>query len=42
MIGPTEWSRSQKNHLEYIAKIRLQYDHTWEILNLNKQDYFYG
>lgn len=41
MIGPTEWGRSQKNHLEYIAQIRLQYDHTWEILDLNKQDYFY-
>ena len=42
MIGPTEWGRSRKNHLEYIAQIRLQYDHTWEILVLNNQDYFYG
>ena len=41
MIGPNEWGRSQKNHLEYVAQVRLQYDHTWEILELNKNDYFY-
>lgn len=40
MIGPTEWGRSQKNSLEYLAKIRLQYDHTWELLDLNLKNYF--
>lgn len=40
MIGPSEWGRSQKNSLEYIAKIRLQYDHTWEVLDLNIKNYF--
>ena len=40
MIGPTEWGRSQKNSLEYIAKIRLQYDHNWEVLDLNIKNYF--
>jgi hypothetical protein len=40
MIGPLEWGRSQKNSLEYIAKIRLQYDHTWEVLDLNHENYF--
>ena len=42
MVGPTEWGRSNKTKLEYIAKVRLQYDHTWEILDLNIKDYFYG
>jgi hypothetical protein len=41
MIGPLEWGRSQKNKLRYIAQIRLQYDHTWELLNLDIEDYFY-
>ncbi len=41
MVGPNEWGRSQKNHLEYVAKVRLQYDHTWEILELNIKNYFY-
>jgi|688.fasta_scaffold236429_2 hypothetical protein len=41
MVGPNEWGRSRKSHLEYIAQIRLQYDHTWEILHLNNQKYLY-
>ena len=41
MVGPNEWGRSRKNQLEYIAQIRLQYDHTWEILDLNNKDYLY-
>lgn len=40
MVGPNEWGRSLKNRLDYIAKIRLQYDHTWEILELNLKNYF--
>jgi hypothetical protein len=40
MIGPNEWGRSQKNLLDFIAKIRLQYDHTWEVLDLNCLNYF--
>lgn len=37
MIGPNEWGRKK---LDYIATIRLDYDHTWEILELNKKDFF--
>ena len=40
MIGPNEWGRSQKSLLNFIAKIRLQYDHTWEVLDLNSLNYF--
>jgi len=40
MVGPSEWGRSLKNRLDFVAKIRLQYDHTWEILELNKKNYF--
>ena len=34
MIGPTEWSARHRAGLTYIAQIRLDYDHTWEILDL--------
>ena len=34
MIGPNEWSARSGRSLEYIAKIQLDYDHTWEILEL--------
>jgi hypothetical protein len=40
MVGPNEWGRSQKNKLDFIAKVRLQYDHTWEILELNNANFF--
>lgn len=40
MISPNEWGRSQKSKLDYIAQIRLQYDHTWEILDLKQKTYF--
>jgi hypothetical protein len=40
MIGPNEWGRSLRNKLSFVAKIRLQYDHTWEIIELNIKDYF--
>ena len=40
MVGPSEWGRSLKNRLDFVAKIRLQYDHTWEILELNINNYF--
>lgn len=36
MIGPTEWSARSRKSLEYIAQIRLDYDHTWEIMELAK------
>ncbi len=41
MVGPNEWGRSLRNKLSFVAKIRLQYDHTWEILELNIKNYFY-
>lgn len=34
MIGPAEWSTRSRKSLEYIAQIRLDYDHTWEIMEL--------
>jgi hypothetical protein len=37
MISPQEWGRKK---FDYIAKICLDYDHTWEILELNNQDFF--
>jgi hypothetical protein len=40
MIGPNEWGRSLRNKLSFVAKIYLQYDHTWEIIELNIKDYF--
>lgn len=40
MIGPNEWGRSQKNHLDYVCQIQLEYDHTWNILESNNTSYF--
>ena len=37
MIGPNEWGRKK---MDYIATIQLDYDHTWEILELNRKDLF--
>jgi hypothetical protein len=37
MIGPKEWGRKK---MDYIATIQLDYDHTWEVLELNKKDFF--
>jgi hypothetical protein len=40
MIGPNEWVRSQKSQLDFVAKILLEYDHTWKILETNNTNYF--
>ena len=37
LIGPNEWGRKK---MDYIATIQLDYDHTWEVLELNKKDFF--
>ncbi len=37
LIGPNEWGRKK---MDYIATIQLDYDHTWEVLELNQKDYF--
>lgn len=37
MIAPNEWGRQK---FDYIATIKLDYDHTWEIIELNIKDYF--
>jgi hypothetical protein len=37
LIGPNEWG---KKKMDYVATIQLDYDHTWEILELNKKDFF--
>jgi hypothetical protein len=39
IIAPWELGR-KKDFFEYIATIRLDYDHTWEILELVKKDFF--
>lgn len=31
LIGPNEWGRSKKEHLEYIGSMKLLSDHTWEL-----------
>ncbi|MCS7013401.1 MAG: DUF2452 domain-containing protein [Chloroherpetonaceae bacterium] len=31
LIAPSEWGRSQRS-LEFVAKVRLLADHTWEVL----------
>lgn len=36
MISPTEWG---KKKFDYLAKIQLDYDHTWEILELNNTNF---
>lgn len=40
MVGPNEWGRSMKRKIDYVAKIRLDYDHTWQILELNDEEFF--
>ena len=37
MISPKEWGRKK---FDYIAQIQLDYDHTWEILELNNKEFF--
>lgn len=37
MISPKEWGRKK---FDFIAKIELDYDHTWEIIELNDKDFF--
>ena len=39
IIAPWELGR-KKDLFDYIATIRLDYDHTWEILELVKEDFF--
>jgi hypothetical protein len=31
LIGPSEWGRSRKEHLEYVGSMKLLSDHTWEL-----------
>ncbi len=40
MVGPSEWGRKMQSELEWIATIRLAYDHTWEILEVNNPQFF--
>lgn len=32
LIGPHEWGSSKKDHLHFIATVKLQSDHTWLII----------
>jgi len=34
LIAPSEWGRSQKNKLLFVAKMRLLADHTWDIIEI--------
>ena len=36
IIGPTEWSTRRKVELTYTATVKLDYDHTWEVLALEE------
>jgi hypothetical protein len=40
MIAPQEWGRKNKNNITFIATIRLDYDHTWEIIEFGLQEFF--
>lgn len=40
MVGPLEWGRSMKKKINFVAKIKLDYDHTWQIVELNDQEFF--
>ena len=40
MVGPYEWGRSMKRKIDFIAKIKLDYDHTWQIIELNDEEFF--
>jgi hypothetical protein len=34
MIAPTEWSLRSRKSLTYIAQVQLDYDHTWEVMEI--------
>ncbi len=38
LIAPNEWGRSQKNKIIFVSKIKLLADHTWEILEIAKEE----
>jgi hypothetical protein len=40
MVGPSEWGRSKRSEFRHIARIKLDYDHTWEIVELNSPEHF--
>ena len=40
MIGPTEWGRSRVAEFMHVSKVRLDYDHTWELLDISLPEYF--
>jgi len=40
MIAPNEWGRSMKKKIDFVATIKLDYDHTWQILELNDTEFF--
>jgi hypothetical protein len=40
MVGPTEWGRRMRDRINWIATIRLDYDHTWDIVEMNQPEFF--
>jgi hypothetical protein len=40
MVGPTEWGRIRSSNFAHVARIKLDYDHTWEILDLSNSGFF--
>jgi len=38
LIAPTEWGRTQKSKMSFIAKLKLLADHTWDVLELAPED----
>lgn len=40
MVGPTEWGRSKSSEFVHVARIKLDYDHTWEIVEMGLAGFF--
>jgi len=36
LVAPNEWGRTQRSNIEFVAKIKLLADHTWDVLELAK------
>jgi hypothetical protein len=34
MIAPAEWSSRGRKSITYLAKVQLDYDHTWEVMEI--------
>jgi hypothetical protein len=37
LVAPSEWGRSARKNLDWVASLRLLADHTWEVLDLSEE-----